>query len=128
MSQPSQPSVRNFLLRGLSAEDLGLVQPHLEPVGLKRSEVIVAANQPIEHVYFLSDGIAPVVATAGDKRLIEVGLYGREGMGGTAVLLGTDRTPHENFIQVEGSGWRMRADHLRRAVQHSPSLQELFLR
>jgi hypothetical protein len=49
-------------------------------------------------------------------------------MGGTAVLLGTDRTPHEHFCQVPGSARRMRSDDLRQAIRQSPSLHLLLLR
>ena len=90
--------------------------------------MLFQALEPIEHVWFLDDGIASVVANTKDGRRIEAGIYGREGIGGVAVLLGTDRTPHENFIQVPGSGWRLRSDELRRAIRLSPSLHQLLLR
>jgi hypothetical protein len=38
------------------------------------------------------------------------------------ILLGTDRTPHECFIQTLGAGLRIRADDLRRAMASSCEL------
>ena len=74
MSQPTPSSVRNVLLRALSPQDFGLLQPHLEPVTLKRGDVLFQALEPIEHVWFLDDGIASVVANTKDGRRIEVGI------------------------------------------------------
>src|SRR5215207_8126333 len=70
-------------------------------------------NEPIEHIHFPEHGIASVVANTSEGRRIEVGIYGRDGMSGTAVLLGAEQTPHENFIQVAGSVLRLGADQLR---------------
>ena len=44
------------------------------------------------------------------------------------ILLGTDRTPHECFIQTLGAGLRIRADDLRRAMASSASLHQHLLR
>ena len=49
-------------------------------------------------------------------------------MTGTPVLLGTDRTPHECFIQTPGASLRIRADGLRRAMATSASLHQHLLR
>jgi CRP-like cAMP-binding protein len=126
--QPTRSAVRNLLLRALSPQDFGVLQPHLESVALNRGDGLIQPLEPIEHVWFLDDGIASIVANTNDGRRIEVGIYGREGMGGIAVLLGTDRTPHEHFIQVPGSGWRLRSDDVRRAIRQSPALHQLLLR
>jgi CRP-like cAMP-binding protein len=128
MSQSTPFTIRNLLVRALSVHDFGLLKPHLEPVALSRGEVLIAPNEPIEHIYFLEDGIASVVANTDDGRCIEVGIHGREGMSGTAVLLGTDRTPHETFIQVPGSALRTKSDDLRWAIRQSPALHQLLLR
>jgi CRP-like cAMP-binding protein len=128
MSQSNPFTVRNLLVRALTVQDFGLLEPHLEPLALNRGDVLVQPNEPIEHIYFLEDGIASVVANTDDGRRIEVGIHGREGMSGTAVLLGTDRTPHEIFIQVSGSALRMRSNDLQWAIRQSPSLHQLLLR
>jgi CRP-like cAMP-binding protein len=61
-------------------------------------------NRRIEYVYFLESGFASVVANGSKDRSIEVGLIGREGMTGLAVLMGTDRTPYDTFMQLGGRG------------------------
>ena len=48
-------------------------------------------------------------------------------MTGVAVVLGNDRSPNENFMQVGGGGRRISADRLRLAMQESRSMQRVFL-
>ena len=44
------------------------------------------------------------------------------------MILLIDQTPHQTFIQVAGSGLRMRAEDLEAAMGASPSLKVLLLR
>ena len=119
----------NLLLRAMKRGDLALLAPYLERVSLDHEQVLVSAHEPIEHVYFLEDGIASIVATTPDIGTTEIGIFGRDGLSGTAVLLGTDRTPHKTFMQVNGSSaLRIEADHVREAMSLSPVLQGLLLR
>jgi CRP-like cAMP-binding protein len=98
-------SSRNRLLAALSSADLALLQPDLEPVSLELRQVLEAADTPITHSYFIESGLASVVAGNGNNRSrIEVGLIGFEGMTGLAIVLGSDRSPNENFMQVAGEG------------------------
>src|SRR3954464_4637823 len=122
MTVPTQASVRNRLLAALSPADFSLLEPQLEPVPLPVRTCLAEPNTPIQHVYFLEQGIASVVASTPQGRRIEVGIIGREGLTGLPVLLGTDRSPHACFVQTPGAGWRIRADDLRRAMAASPSL------
>jgi CRP-like cAMP-binding protein len=116
------------LLAALSPEDFSLLQPQLEPIPLPGSTCLVEPNTPIEYVYFLEQGIASVVATTPQGRRIEVGIIGPEGLTGTSVLLGTDRTPHECFVQTPGKGLRIQVEDLCHAVSVSASLHQHLLR
>src|SRR5260221_11777679 len=93
---------RNRILERLSAEDLRLLQPDLAPVDLPLRKELEAPHQPIEHVYFIDSGFASVVANGKGERTIEVGLIGREGVTGLAVIMGTDRSPNKTLIQGTG--------------------------
>jgi CRP-like cAMP-binding protein len=112
----------------MSAEDKALLEPHLRLIAMKRGDVMAVPNQPIEHVYFPEDCLGSIVAVTYDDQRIEVGIFGRDGMSGTSLLHGTDRTPHENFTQVPGSSLRLEAGALHQAIRQSPSLHELLLR
>jgi CRP-like cAMP-binding protein len=128
MALPAQASVRNRLLAALSPADFSRLAPQLEPVPLPVRTCLAEPNRPIEHVYFLEQGIASVVASTPQGRRIEVGIIGREGLTAPCVPLGADRSPHECFVQTPGSGLGIRADDLRRALAASAALHQHLLR
>jgi CRP-like cAMP-binding protein len=120
-------SISNRLLSSLSSDDFQLLQPNLKRVDLPLRKSLEQANRPIDHVYFLETGFASVVAGGSGGRSIEVGLIGREGMTGCPVLMGSDRSPHETFIQSAGEGLRIGAASLRKAMEHSRTLHRTLL-
>ena len=127
MPAKSLPRNTNRILSRLSTEDFALLEPHLAAVDLPLRKQLEVGRRPIEHVYFLESGIASVVANGDNKQSIEVGLIGREGMTGLAVVMGTDRSPHQTFVQSAGRGWRIRSDDLRAAIGKSVTLHQRFL-
>jgi CRP-like cAMP-binding protein len=117
----------NRLLSRLSASDFALLEPRLTRVDLPLRKRLETRNKPIDHVYFPESGFASVVANGQGDRGVEVGLIGREGMTGLAVVMGTDRAQQETFMQNAGSGWRIAAGELRRAIEQSRILHHVFL-
>jgi CRP-like cAMP-binding protein len=128
MAVSTQVPVRNRLLATLAPADFSLLEPQLERVPLPAGMRLIEPDTPIEHVYFLEEGITSVVATTPQGRRIEIGIIGREGLTGLPVLLGMDRTPHACFVQMPGAGLRIRADDLRAATAASATLQQHLLR
>src|SRR5690554_554047 len=102
-------TIRNRLLKSVSSEDFALLEPSLQHFELRVRETLEMAQAPIEHVYFPDHGIASVVATMSKGRQIEVGVIGRDGMTGIAVILGDEVSPNDTFIQVPGSAWQVPA-------------------
>ncbi|PZO51186.1 MAG: hypothetical protein DCF16_11600 [Alphaproteobacteria bacterium] len=123
----SVANYRNQLLLGLSKADRRLLAPSLEPVELELRRSIEKPNTPITHVYFPESGIISVVATAAQQQ-IEVGLIGREGMSGTAVLLGDHRSPSDVYVQLAGTANRISTKHLTQALEASKTLRERLQR
>ena len=117
----------NRILSRLSPADLGLLEPHLEPVDLSVHRLLEARNRCIDYVYFIEAGLASVVANGAGKPSIEVGIIGREGMTGLAIVMGYQRAPHDTYIQVAGKGQRIRAAKLREADERSNTLHRAML-
>ena len=117
----------NHLLARLPKEDFLALQPHLTRVELPLRKVLERRNKRIEHVYFLEQGFASVVANGSRHGGVEVGIIGREGATGLAVIMGTDRSPHETYVQLAGWGLRMSAQGLRQAMDERPSLRRALL-
>ncbi len=122
----TSPPIQNDILAALSKTDLALLEPSLEPVDLPLRHVLEQANKSIKQVYFLQNGLASVIAT-NTHRQLEVGLIGRDGMTGIAVVLGNGRSPNQTFIQVEGEGLVISAEALREAMDQSRSLERALL-
>ncbi|GJE62154.1 Crp/Fnr family transcriptional regulator [Methylobacterium trifolii] len=119
---------QNRLLSRLAEDDLALIRDRLEPVSLPLDTVIIEPDQPITHAYFLEEGLCSVIAKPAHGPRIEIGLFGRDGVSGTALLLGADRIPHQVFLQVAGHGFRVPADVLLPAFERSTALRHLLLR
>jgi CRP-like cAMP-binding protein len=122
---PPKP-ILNHLLARLESADFALLQPDLKMIETPLRKMLEPRNRPIEHVYFFESGFGSVVANGGDAG-IEVGIIGREGMTGMAVLLGANRTPHDTFVQGAGTALRISTGQLRKAIAQSPSLKSILL-
>ncbi|GJE62184.1 Crp/Fnr family transcriptional regulator [Methylobacterium trifolii] len=118
-------SVRNRLLATLSPDDFDRLQPGLMAIVLDMREMLISAQRAIEHVYFVETGVVSIIADQSDGR-IEIGLIGPEGVVGTPILLGADRSPHSAMVQAEGTALRLPASALRAAMDASPSLREIL--
>jgi CRP-like cAMP-binding protein len=118
---------RNLLLNRLSAGDRALLERDLEPLDLPLRFYLEHRNRKIEHIYFIENGIASVVAHGAHRGDVEVGLIGHEGVSGLAVIMGTDRSPNDTFMQVAGSGRRMTTEAFRQAMAESSTVRQPFL-
>ena len=122
MAQPQQETVRNRLLKALAPDDFARLAPHLEAQPIKLREVLISPHEPISHACFIEDGLCSIISHTAEGR-IEIGTVGYEGFCGTALLLGTDRTPHASLVQGEGLVLRMPAAAFRAALAESASLR-----
>jgi CRP-like cAMP-binding protein len=119
----------NLLLRVLSDADLALLEPHFEHEQLKLKDPIFASNEPIERVYFLESGVGSIVAEQEGGDQVEVGLFGREGMSGAAVVMGAGQTPHASMVQVGNpAALSIKSERLLEACDASASLRRTLTR
>jgi CRP-like cAMP-binding protein len=116
----------NRILSRLSRADLSLLEPKLEAVDLPVRKQLHPRNKSMDHVYFPESGIASVVSNG--EHALEIGIIGREGMTGVALVMGINERPrNETYMQVAGKGHRLSADHLREALEASATLPKAFL-
>lgn len=128
MSDISQSTVQNLLLRSLPEEAFLVLKPHMKRVGLPLRSELVAPDLPIEYVNFLESGLASVVATNSDDESVEVGHVGFEGMSGTHLVLGVETTPNKTFMQAEGSAIVIPAPTLLSVIEQLPEAKKILLR
>ncbi len=121
----SQATIRNCILSHLPACDFERLKPKLSPISLAVRQRLELPNRPIENIVFIEHGIVSVVARGLGDDTIEIGLIGREGMTGLPVVMGTDRSPHDTYVQAAGGGWSITADDLRGEMHESAPLAQL---
>jgi CRP-like cAMP-binding protein len=120
---------RNALLAHLSDRDLALLEPNLRPVPLDFRKQLQQSSRRIRAVYFVESGLGSVVAIgSGSRKQAEVALIGYEGMTGLPLLYGTDRSPCDVFMQVEGEGQCIDAKDFCEALDKSTTLLRALLR
>ncbi len=118
---------RNRLLAYLSNSE-GDEFTGLERVELKARQVLESPGKPIAAAYFVESGLVSVVGTTRPNHRIEVGMIGFEGMTGTAIVLGDDRSSSEYVVQSAGEAFRISTSDLRAAMAKHPARMALFLR
>jgi CRP-like cAMP-binding protein len=124
---PAGAAVGNRILAALLASEYKRLLPRLEHVTLKRGEIVYRADQDIEVVYFPEEAVVAMVDTTDDRRTVEVGVIGREGIVGINIFLGGIATPDKAIVQLPGGAMRMKSKDLRREVRFGSALQRLLL-
>lgn len=120
-------AVGNRILAALLATEYNRLLPRLEHVSLKHGEIVYRADQEIEEVYFPEDAVVAMVDTTEDRRTIEVGVVGREGLVGINIFLGGVVTPDKAVVQLPGGAMRMKSKDLRKELRFGSPLQQLLL-
>jgi CRP-like cAMP-binding protein len=115
-------------LASLPTETIQKLSRHLLPVDLPRHLALFETGQPIDFVYFIEQGVCSVVATMKDGTTVEVGLIGREGFVGIPAMLGTISSPFRSFMQIPGSGFRVKTKVLLEQCDASAALRLCLLR
>lgn len=126
-SNMAQASQQNRLLASLPTEVQEQLRPYLSPVELEYKHSLYEANQLIEFVYFLTTGVASLVNTMKNGQAAEVGTIGNEGVVGIPVVFGESSAPTSVYMQVAGSGLRMKASKFRELMRKSAPLLEAML-
>jgi len=119
--------IANSLLAALPREDYQGLLGELEPLTLSSGEVLYEPGERIRHVYFPGDAQVSLLIVMPDRKALEVGLVGREGMVGIPLVLGAEVSSVRVLVQGSGSALRMKAASFREALARCLPLQrELY--
>jgi CRP-like cAMP-binding protein len=120
--------VHNRILAALPPKELACLRPRLQPIDLAVRQLLSKADTPIDYGYFPQKGLISLVRPMRDGSMVEVGLVGREGFVGLAVVLGGRMHTVEKMVQVQGSALRISARALREELGNCPTLLAELLR
>jgi len=121
---PPPQEYKNRILAALPRRELNRIEPHLFPVVFELKTKLLDGKSP--YAYFLEEGLASVVLTTERGETVEVGVVGKEGVVGIPILLGAGSAPGSTFIQIDGSGFRMKAQLLKEAFERPGQLRQIL--
>jgi len=90
--------------------------------------VLYAVGAPLDHVFFIEEGLASVLTTMEDGATSEVGMVGPEGIIGASALLGGRHSGQHIVMQLPGTALRIGAASCKRVFDDSPGVRKVILR
>ncbi len=121
-----QAHFRNTILSRL---DLGALQRlSLVPVQFELGHEIEYPGNPINHLFFVEEGMASMTTNFEDGAQVEVSMFGYESIIGVSALMGSRQSLNRVYTQVEGRGFLSPVAAARVEFKRGELFQELALR
>jgi CRP-like cAMP-binding protein len=128
MEEQSRPQFANHILSSLPPEDYQRLAPHFETQEAPRGQVLYQAEQHMDYGYFPLNAMISLISRTADGESVEVGIVGYEGFVGVSFLLGVDRSPFEQMVQIPDGAVRVRSKVLLEEFGRGGAFQALTLR
>ena len=117
---------KNTLLKALDGDVIERLR--LQPVRFELKHEIEKPCNPIDHLYFLEEGMASMTTTFKDGSQVEVGMFGYESVIGVSALMGTKKSLNRIYTQIAGHGYSCHVEDARREFRLGGDFQFLALR
>jgi CRP-like cAMP-binding protein len=117
---------RNTLLTALSEETISRLRLHPIKLGL-RHELEFPGN-PIDHLFFIEEGMASMTTTFEDGSQVEVGTFGYESVIGISALMGAKLCLNRIYMQIAGHGYSSSIKNASDVFHSCDDFQTLALR
>jgi CRP-like cAMP-binding protein len=117
---------KNTVLKALDGDIIARLG--LQPVKFELEHEIESPGDPIDHLYFLEEGMASMTTTFKDESQVEVGMFGYESVIGVSALMGTKESLNRVYTQIAGHGYRCHVEDARREFRLGGYFQSLVLR
>jgi CRP-like cAMP-binding protein len=116
------PRNQNYFLACLSCLDRSLLASRLRSVEVKAKEVIHAAGEEVQYIYFPRSGIASILVPFSDGRTVEAALVGSNTALGLSALFGDPTSSILVTAHVTGTADRIDRAALEECAQLSGTL------
>jgi CRP-like cAMP-binding protein len=117
---------KNTLLKNLDGDIIDRLA--LRPVTFEVMHEIEFPGRPIEHLFFVEEGMASMTATFADGSQVEVGMFGHASVIGVSALMGTKRSLNRIYTQIEGCGFSCTVEAAQKEFRRGGAFQALVLR
>ena len=119
-------ALRNRLLASLPAEDYGLVVANLVQVDLERGRLLYDPGDPIETIYFPTDGVISLMTLMENGAAIESATIGREGALGLMAAVAPRQSLSRAIVQTPAQAAKISASTLHDVWERSPAMKTLI--
>lgn len=100
----------------------------LSPVSFSLHQIVYEVGAPLDHVYFIEDGVASIITRMANGETIEAGMIGLEGVVGLSALFGDETSGQHVLVQAPGTALRMSAADCIAAFDQSAAVRKVILR
>jgi CRP-like cAMP-binding protein len=121
-------AVYNTMLLTMPDGEFNLLRPLLEFVDLPHYRILYDQGEKIDYAYFLNEGMISLVVIANDRRSVEVGICGRQGIVGAPLAFDYDEAPNRAIVQLPGRGLRVPSGALADIFPKCPYLRQSIQR
>ena len=119
----SGDTYKNRVLTALPEEVLARFFVDMERVSLPLRHIFYEPSAPIEHIYFLEEGLASILTKFASGSAVEIGMIGNEGMVGVAALLGHETSEQQIVTQIPGTALRTSVAQCKEALDQSAAMR-----
>ena len=117
---------KNTLLKALDGDIIKRLR--LQPIKFELKHEIENPGDPIDHLYFVEEGMASMTTTFKDGSQVEVGMFGYESVIGVSALMGTKESLNRVYTQIAGHGYTCHVEDAKREFRLGGHFQFLALR
>ena len=118
----------NRVLASIPQRQYRRLQAQLEPIALTLGEVLYEPGSAIRHVYFPVNSLISLLTAVDNRRSLEVGMVGNEGMAGMPFILGMGVSGVRALVQGSGTALRMASAPFRVEFDRNRPLQDALHR
>jgi CRP-like cAMP-binding protein len=122
-TNPAGKPVANKLLLSISDSEYLRMRPHLQFLEFRNHLILHEPPAKLKYVYFLNSGLVSIVVATKGGRDVEAGVVGYEGVVGTALAVGLEKSPLREVVQIEGEGFKIAGHVLGDTLPSTPDLQ-----
>lgn len=117
--------VANLVLQALPMKSRQRLLADCKQVKLTYGDILYEPGDRIRHIYFINSGLVSMLTPVSGQKsaTVEVGLVGREGVAGLALLLGVSISPVRMLVQGTGTAMKMTATAFQIELKRLPLLQ-----
>ena len=120
----SRNGYKNRILASLSKAEISRLSPNLSALDLPTGKTLLEPGQDGGYAYFIETGLASVVVAMANGNMVETGITGNDGLVGFPALLGTKTAPTRTFMQIAGTGFKIKAQHLLDEIERSGTFRK----